>query len=171
MPVGAYAQTDEGMEEIIVTGQRAALQNAAAIKRDSDTVVDAISAADIGALPDVSVLEALQRVPGITIERFAAIDDPDHFSTEGSGAVLRGLPQTRSSFNGRDTFSANSNRGLTYQDVPPELMGAVRVVKNQTADMIEGGISGTIDLVTRKPFDTNERVLGIHGIVELRRSR
>nr|MDJ0751812.1 TonB-dependent receptor [Woeseiaceae bacterium] len=90
----------------------------------------------------------------------AAIDDPDHFSTEGSGAVLRGLPQTRSSFNGRDTFSANSNRGLTFQDVPPELMGAVKIFKNQTADMIEGGISGTIDLVTRKPLDASERQLG-----------
>ncbi len=164
VPIGVQAQSDDSsqiqsLEEITVFGHRRSLQNAQAIKRDSETFVDAISAADIGALPDVSVLEALQRVPGVTIERFAAIDDPDHFSTEGSGATLRGLPQTRSSFNGRDTFSANSNRGLTFQDVPPELMGAVRIFKNQTADMIEGGISGTIDLVTRKPFDSDERVL------------
>lgn len=162
----AYAQDldDAGLdeadiEEIVVTGVRQSLSNARAIKRDATTFVDAISATDIGALPDVSVLEALQRVPGIAIERFAAPDDPDHFSTEGSGATLRGLPQTRSSFNGRDTFSANSSRGLSYQDVTPELMSAVKVFKNQTADMIEGGISGTIDLNTRKPFDAADQRL------------
>ena len=159
------AQETEGkeLEEIVVTGVRSSLTNARAIKRDADTFVDAISATDINALPDVSVLEALQRVPGVVIERFAARDDPDHFSTEGSGAILRGLPQTRTSFNGRDTFSANSSRGLSFQDIPPELTGAVKIFKNQTADMIEGGISGTIDLNTRKPFDSGERVLAFSG--------
>ncbi len=153
-PALAQDTTDEvALEEVTVYGTRAAIQNAQAIKRDADTFVDAISASDISALPDVSVLEALQRVPGITIERFAAPNDPDHFSTEGSGATLRGLPQTRSAFNGRDTFSANSGRGLAYQDIAPELLGAVKIFKNQTADMVEGGISGTVDLITRKPFD------------------
>ncbi len=150
---------DEMLEEMVVKGVRQSLQNARAIKRDADTFVDAISASDINALPDVSVLEALQRVPGVSIERFAAADDPDHFSTEGSGAILRGLPQTRTSLNGRDTFSANSSRGLSFQDIPPELTGAVKIFKNQTADMIEGGISGTIDLITRKPFDADEQVV------------
>ncbi|MEO1203032.1 MAG: TonB-dependent receptor, partial [Pseudomonadota bacterium] len=133
------------------------------IKREAETFVDAISASDINALPDVSVLEALQRVPGIVIERFAAKNDPDHFSTEGSGAILRGLPQTRTSLNGRDTFSASNSRGLSFQDIPPELTGAVKIYKNQTADLVEGGISGTIDLITRKPFDANERVLAFSG--------
>ena len=161
-PVYAQDEQDEvALEEIVVTGVRQSLSDARAIKRDAETFVDAISATDIGALPDVSVLEALQRVPGVAIERFAAPDDPDHFSTEGSGATLRGLPQTRSSFNGRDTFSANSSRGLSFQDVPPELMGSVNIYKNQTADMIEGGISGTIDLRTRKPFDASGRVLAV----------
>jgi len=161
--VQAQDTDSEELEEIVVTGVRTSLTNARAIKRDADTFVDAISATDINALPDVSVLEALQRVPGIVIERFAARNDPDHFSTEGSGAILRGLPQTRTSFNGRDTFSANSSRGLSFQDIPPELTGAVKIFKNQTADMIEGGISGTIDLNTRKPFDSGERVLAFSG--------
>lgn len=159
-------------EVVIVTGIRGNLQNAQNIKRNSDTFVDAISAKDIGSLPDVSVLEALQRLPGISIERFASPRDSDHFSTEGSGATLRGLPQTRTSFNGRDTFSATSNRGLSFEDVSPELLGSVGVFKNQTADMIEGGISGTIDLRTRKPFDSDERVIKLsaqanyHDLVE-----
>lgn len=153
----------ERLDTINVTGIRAALMRAQDFKRDADTHLDAISAVDISALPDVSVLEALQRIPGISIERFAAKDDPDHFSTEGSGVTLRGLPNTRSEFNGRDTFSANSGRGLSFQDVPPELIGSVQVYKNQTADMIEGGISGTINLNTRKPLDAGTRLLQFSG--------
>jgi iron complex outermembrane receptor protein len=158
------AQNPNGaVEEIVVTGNRANLQNAQDIKRESSTFVDSISADDIGSLPDRSVLEAMQRIPGVSIERFAGVDDPDHFSVEGSGAIIRGLTQTRSEFNGRDSFNANSGRGLNFQDVPPELMGGVDVYKNQTADMIEGGIGGTVSLRTRKPFDSDDRVVAISG--------
>lgn len=153
------------IEEVVVQGMRQSLDNAQEIKRAGDTMLDAISASDIGALPDRSVLEALQRVPGISIERFASSEDPDHFGTEGSGAVVRGMTQTRSEFNGRDSFTANSGRGLSFQDVPPELMQTVAVYKNQTADMIEGGIAGTIDLVTRKPFDSGDRQLAFSADV------
>ena len=104
---------------------------------------------DIGALPDRSVTEALQRIPGVSISRFAAGADPDHFSIEGSGVVVRGLPQVRSELNGRDTFSANSGRFLSFSDVPPELLGGVDVYKNQSAEMIEGGLAGTVNLRTR----------------------
>lgn len=167
----AWAQTEsttaaeaadlELLEEVTVYGVRSSLKTAQDIKKNADTHVDAISAADLGALPDVSVLEALQRVPGVSIERFAAANDPDHFSTEGSGVTLRGLPNTRSEFNGRDTFSASNGRGLSFEDVSPELLSSVEIFKNQTADMIEGGISGTINLNTRKPFDAEERILNI----------
>lgn len=159
----SFAQTgnDSSVEEIVVTGVRANLQNAQDIKRNADTVVDSISASDIGSLPDRSVLEAMQRVPGVSIERFASANDPDHFSVEGSGAVIRGMNATRSEFNGRDSFTANSGRGLSFQDVPPELMGGVDIYKNQTADMIEGGIGGTVSLRTRKPFDSESRVIAI----------
>lgn len=151
-------QLDEE-DEVIATGIRQSLQNAQDIKRDADTFVDSITASDIGALPDRSVLEALQRVPGVSISRFAGGDDPDHFSVEGSGVVIRGLDFVRSEFNGRDTFSANNGRSLGFQDVPPELVGGVDVFKNQTADMIEGGISGVVNLRTLKPFDRSERTI------------
>lgn len=160
----SFAQEDAAdLEEVIVTGTRANLQNAQDIKREADTFVDSISAEDIGSLPDRSVLEAMQRMPGVSIERFAGPDDPDHFSVEGSGAVVRGMTATRSEFNGRDSFSASSGRGLSFQDVSPELMGGVDVYKNQTADMIEGGIGGTVSLRTRKPFDSDDRVIAISG--------
>jgi TonB-dependent receptor len=155
------ATQDENVEEIIVSGVRSNLQNAQEIKKNSNTFVDSISAEDIGSLPDRSVLEAMSRIPGVSIERFAAANDPDHFGVEGSGAVIRGMSATRSEFNGRDSFSANNGRGLNFQDVPPELMSGVDVYKNQSADMIEGGIGGTVSLRTRKPFDSPDRVVAV----------
>ncbi|MFO1367756.1 MAG: TonB-dependent receptor [Marinagarivorans sp.] len=160
---GARA-ADVETEEVIVTGIRASLEKAQEIKRNADTVKDVVTASDISALPDKSVVEAIARVPGVSIERFAAPNDPDHFSVEGSGAVVRGLNRVRSEFNGRDTFSANKSSGLNFSDVPAELMGGVEVVKNLTADLIEGGVAGTINLKTRKPFDKKE--LQIAGTVK-----
>ncbi|MFL6737480.1 MAG: TonB-dependent receptor [Sphingomonas sp.] len=146
---------------IIVTGQRRALRTSQQIKRNADTVVDSITATDIGAFPDKSVAEALQRVPGITVNRFAATSDTAHFSAEPSGVIIRGLPQVRSEFNGRDTFSANSSRGLSWTDITPELLAGVDVYKNQTADMIEGGIAGSVDLRTRVPFDAPGQLIQV----------
>ena len=157
-PSGINTDTGFESDEIVVTGIRRSLENAQTIKRDSDAFVDAITATDIGALPDRSVSEALQRVPGVNVLRFAGPDDPDHFSVEGSGVIVRGLPFVRSELNGRDVFSANQGGGLGFEDVSPELLGSVQVFKNQTADMIEGGIAGTVDLRTRLPFDSAERV-------------
>ena len=91
---------------------------------------------------------------GVTVTRFAASGDTTHFSAEPSGVVIRGLPQVRSEFNGRDSFNANSSRGLSFGDVSPELMAGVDTYKNATADMIEGGIAGTVNLRTHVPFDS-----------------
>ena len=92
----AFAQDSQVAEPssddaIVVTGFRAALQSAQGRKENADTVIDSITAEDIGALPDRSVTEALQRIPGVTINRFSAGVDPDHFSVEGSGVTIRGL--------------------------------------------------------------------------------
>jgi iron complex outermembrane receptor protein len=156
----ASAQPDVAQgDDIIVTGTRQALETSQNRKRGADTVVDTITATDIGAFPDKSVAEALQRVPGITVNRLAASDDTSHFSADPSGVLIRGLTQVRSEYNGRDTFSANSNRGLSWGDIAPELMAGVDVYKNQTADLIEGGIAGSINLRTRVPFDTKGQVI------------
>ena len=140
-------------DDIVVRGIRNALESARKRKRDADTVIESISATDIGAFPDKSVAESLQRVPGITVLRFAVNTDTAHFTTEPSSVIIRGLPQVRNEFNGRDTFSANSSRGLSWGDVPSELLGGVDIYKNQTADLIEGGIAGSVNLRTRVPFD------------------
>ena len=157
-------QSEDADNAIIVTGIRQRLETSQTIKRESDTFVDAITAEDIGALPDRSVNETLQRIPGVTINRFQGIDDPDHFSIEGSNVVIRGLSYVRSEFNGRDAFSVNSGRALGFNDISPELIGSVAVFKNTTADRIDGGISGIVDLRTRKPFD--KRQLVVAGTIE-----
>ncbi|MDB5457397.1 MAG: hypothetical protein JWP92_2982 [Caulobacter sp.] len=156
------------VSEVIVTGLRASIQTARDLKRDADVVVDSISAQDIGALPDRSVTEAIQRIPGVSITRFTAGNNPDRFSVEGSGVVVRGLTYTRSQLNGRDTFTANNGRGLSFADVPAELLSGVDVYKSPSADMIEGGISGTVNLRTRVPFDAKGRLLA--ATVELNNS-
>lgn len=150
--------------EIVVSGLRASLANAQNLKKNADTVVDAITAQDIGALPDRSVTEALQRVPGIAINRFAGSNDPDHFSVEGSGVVIRGLNFVRSEFNGRTAFSAGvGGQALNFADVPAELLGSVVISKNATAETIEGGLAGTVNLNTRKPFDNNGLKIAFSG--------
>lgn len=149
----SVAQDDAQDEGIVVVGVRAALNTSQNIKKDSDTFVDSITATDIGAFPDKSAAEALQRVPGITVGRLQSADDSTHPSGEPASVLIRGLTQVRTEFNGRDSFSADSARGLQFNDVSPELLAGVDAYKNQTAEMIEGGIAGTVNLRTRLPFD------------------
>ncbi|MFL5239035.1 MAG: TonB-dependent receptor plug domain-containing protein [Rhizomicrobium sp.] len=138
---------------IVITGRRAALKAATERKRRSETIIDSVVADEAGKLPDNSITEVLQRVAGVSIVRFAALNDPDHFSVEGSGIQVRGLSGVASRLNGREIFSANNGRALLWGDVTPELMAAVDVYKASTADLIEGGTGGQIDLRTKLPFD------------------
>lgn len=148
----------ESIEEIQVTGQRASILSAQDIKRDADQIVDSIVASDIGKLPDRSITEALQRVPGVTVTRYDNMGDPEHFAGEGAGVAVRGLSQVRSELNGRDVFSANGGRSLSFDDVPAELMAGVDTYKSPTAAMIEGGLGGVVNLRTRMPFDNDGQV-------------
>ncbi|MGN6270407.1 MAG: TonB-dependent receptor [Sphingomonas sp.] len=145
--------------DIIVTGVRQALETSQQIKKNASTFVDSITATDIGAFPDKSAAEALQRVPGISVNRLQSADDSTHPSGEPTQVLIRGLPFVRTEFNGRDSFSADSARGLNFNDISPELLAGVDAYKNNTADMIEGGLAGTVDLRTRLPFDQNGLVV------------
>ncbi|MFB9037808.1 TonB-dependent receptor [Xanthomonas arboricola] len=159
-PDGKTAGSAVDLDTVEVRGVRASLIKSQVIKRDASQIVDSVSAEDIGALPDRSVTETLQRVSGVTIDHFAARSDPDHFSAEGSGVMIRGLTQVRGELNGRDIFSAASGRGLSFEDVPAELMAGVDVYKNPSAEIIEGGLGGTVNLRTRMPFDNPGRIVG-----------
>src|SRR4051812_38281798 len=100
--------------DIVVTGIRASLRNAAQIKRNAEQIVDSVTAQDIGALPDRSVSKALQRIPGITLQRTNEARDPARLAAEGGGIFIRGLSCVRSEINGRDTFSASNGRALNF---------------------------------------------------------
>ncbi|GGB31095.1 TonB-dependent receptor [Sphingomonas metalli] len=158
-PIEQAAADDQSVSDrdIVVTGIRAALDSAKETKRKASTFVDSITASDIATLPDLSVAEAIGRIPGVTISRFPTGGaSPDFPSPEGRGNLVRGLGFVRSEFNGRDAFSANGGRSLDFSSIPPELVGGVDVYKNQTADLIEGGIGGTINLRTLEPFDAKK---------------
>lgn len=150
----------KALAAVTVTGIRASLETAQQLKQNADQIVDSVTAVDINALPDRSVTETLQRISGVTIDRFVSPNDADHPAGEGSGVMIRGLTQVSSQLNGRDTFSANSGRGLSFEDIPAELMAGVDVYKNPNAEIIEGGIGGTVNLRTRMPFDAPGQQIG-----------
>src|SRR6185437_2356918 len=129
------------------------------LKKNAGTIVDAVSATDIGAFPDKSAAAALERLPGITVNSLQSNDDSSHPSGEPTGVLIRGLPQVRTESDGRDTCSADSGRGLNFNDISPELLKRIEAYKNQTADMIEGGLVGTVNPATRVPFDHRGPIL------------
>lgn len=132
------------LDTVQVTGTRSSVTKAQLVKQNAEQIVDSIVAEDIGKLPDNNVAEALQRISGIQIARSYG---------EGSTIAIRGLTQVRTELNGRDIFTANDGRGLSFEDVSAELLAGINVYKNPSADMIEGGLGGTVDLRTRLPFD------------------
>ena len=143
--------------EITVTGIRRQLETSQARKAEAAELVDAITADDIGALPDRSVTEVLQRIPGVAIGRVPQPRDADRIAIEGAGVTIRGLSWVRSELNGHTAFSAKNSRVLGFEDIPPELLAGVDVYKNPSAQQVEGALSGTVNLRTRLPFDAEDR--------------
>jgi iron complex outermembrane receptor protein len=147
-PDAAVSQDAE--QDIVVTGIRASLSSAQSLKRNADTVVDSIVAEDIGKLPDVNVSEALQRITGIQVQRDVG---------EGAGRVqIRGLSGVETTINGRDAFTG-VDRNFNLQNLPAELLSRLDVYKAPTANLVEGGIGGTIDIRTRRPFDFDDSIV------------
>jgi TonB-dependent receptor len=144
------------METIVVTGIRASLQSAMQVKRDAPQVMDAISAEDIGKFPDKDMGEALQRVTGVQITRSSG--------GEGSNVTIRGADptMTRVEINGTGALSVTANSGdraIDFRDLPVEFVSRLEVIKSPTADMVEGGLGGTVRVITRRPFDSTEPYL------------
>jgi TonB-dependent receptor len=136
----------EELTEVIVTGYRAALQSSLEVKKNSELVVDAVSGGDIGALPDVTIAESLVRLPGINGTR-----DRGNVSQ----AVVRGLgPRlVLGLVNGREVASSEPSRNVRWEIYPSEVVSGADVYKSQSADLVAGGVAGTIDIRTIQPFD------------------
>lgn len=138
------AETD--IEIIMVKGIRKAQEAAVDVKRAASNIVDSIVAEDIGKLPDATIADSLQRITGVQIDRTAG---------EGSSLNVRGMPQVLTTLNGEQFLSPWSitNVQANYSDIPSAMISSVDVHKSIPASMIAGGISGVVDLKTRKPLE------------------
>ncbi|BFM19803.1 TonB-dependent receptor [Gilvimarinus japonicus] len=143
----APASNNEMLEEVVVVGIRSSLEKAQDIKRSSDNVVDAIVADDIGKFPDDTVAAALQRVPGIQVV--------NGFNNEIGSPLIRGIGDIVTTLDGRKIFTG-VGRGFSFQDLPAETLSGVDVYKSNSAELVEGGIAGVINLKRVKPFGFDE---------------
>lgn len=148
---GAHAQTAPAsdtsqVEEVVVTGVRKSLRDALAVKQGSDKVVEAISAKDIGVLPDVTIAESIARLPGVNATRDRGND---------SQAVVRGLGArlVLGTINNREVASSEPDRNVRWEIYPSEVVSGVQVYKSQSADLIAGGVAATINISTIDPLD------------------
>ncbi|MBJ7308817.1 TonB-dependent receptor [Rugamonas sp. CCM 8940] len=162
----AEAAAEPKLEQVVVSGIRASLQQALARKRNSDSVSEVVSAEDIGKLPDKNVADAIQRVPGVNISSSAGgeggFSENDRVSIRGTSSSL-----TQTLVNGHmigtgDWFvldqSAAVGRSVSYALLPSEIVSAVTVQKSQQADMVEGGVAGSVNIETRKPLDFKQQL-------------
>ncbi|MER2493283.1 TonB-dependent receptor [Catenovulum sediminis] len=143
------ADTTEVEEVIRVTGIRGSLMRAQAVKMDSTSVVEAISAEDIGKLPDSSIAESLARLPGLAGERRAG---------RTSGISVRGFREDYlgTTMNGRELLGMGDNRGVEYDLYPSEIMSGVQVYKTMDASLTTQGIGGVVDMQTVRPLASQE---------------
>ncbi|WP_075186240.1 TonB-dependent receptor [Teredinibacter haidensis] len=146
-------------EELIVTGFRKSIMDSIETKRSATTVVEAISAEDIGKLPDSSIAESIARLPGLAAQRLDG---------RASSVSVRGLGENFSAttLNGREQVSIGDNRGIEFDLYPSEIMSGVTVYKSPHAGLLTQGIAGTIDLETVKPLDRSERIIQLNGALE-----
>ncbi|MGR4863468.1 TonB-dependent receptor [Caulobacter sp. LARHSG274] len=142
---------DTAVAEVVVTGIRQSLQSSVAMKKNTMEVVDSIRAEDIGKLPDPNVAETLTRVPGVQGYRYGG--EGASPVGVGSGLTIRGLSgQTASQVDGRVYFTAGGSE-FNIEAAIPGMISGLDVYKNPSAEHIEGGIGGLVDVRTRRPLD------------------
>ena len=140
----------DGGDEILVTGTRATQRSSIEFKRAADVVVDGLVSDEIGATPDNSVGDTLERIVGVSADRFKG--NANELSVRGLGPTL-----SFSTFNGREVSTAGPDRSVAFQQFPSELVNGVLVYKTQRADFLEGGVGGVIELKSMKPLDYGKR--------------
>jgi iron complex outermembrane recepter protein len=158
------AQADEKedaaqLDNVVVTGFRRSIESSISTKLMETSIVEVISAEDIGKLPDISIAESIARLPGLTAQRVAG---------RSSTISIRGLAGDFSTtlLNGREQVSSGDNRGVEFDQYPAELLSSVVVYKTPDARLVAQGISGTVDLRTVRPLSVAERTLVVNGRLE-----
>ena len=156
----AYAQAqstpaaDAPIATVTVSGIRRGIEDAISVKKDSTSIVEAISAEDIGKLPDVSIAESIARLPGLAAQRVAG---------RAQSISVRGLSPDFSTtlLNGREQVSTGDNRSVEFDQYPSELLSGVTIYKTPDAGLIGQGLSGTLDLQTVRPLNFSKRTVEI----------
>jgi iron complex outermembrane receptor protein len=150
----AQDQATEEVGEVVVTGIRKSIQDSIGVKKNESSIVEVVSAEDIGKLPDASIAESIARLPGIAAQR-----------TNGRAQTLsiRGLGPdfTVTTFNGREQASTNDNRTVEFDQYPSELVTQVKIYKTPDAGMAYQGIAGTTDIATVHPLAYSNRKLAL----------
>lgn len=155
------ADADEEEREVItVTGIRASIENSIEAKRESTSIVEAISAEDIGKLPDVSIAESLARLPGLAAQRLRG--RAQVISVRGLGPDF-----TTALLNGREQVTAGDNRGVEFDQYPSELISQVVVYKTPDAALLGQGLAGTADLRTIRPLEFGKQALSFNARYEV----
>lgn len=149
--------TDEATEldRVVVTGIRRGIEDAIDTKQSEDTIVEAISAEDIGKLPDTSIADSIARLPGLTAQRFRG--RPQEINIRGFAGDF-----STTLLNGREQVSLSNSRGVEFDQYPSELMSAVVVHKTSDAELVAQGLSGTVDLRTVRPLSFDDRVFAVN---------
>jgi iron complex outermembrane recepter protein len=155
-----HAQTeppkpDDQVQTVTVTGIRRGIESAISVKKNSESIVEAISAEDIGKLPDTSIAESIARLPGLTAQR-----------TNGRAQQIsiRGMSPDFSTalLNGREQVTTGDSRGVEFDQYPSELLNAVVVYKTPDGALLGQGLSGTVDMQTIRPLDVSGRTIAIN---------
>ena len=147
-------QAEPTNQTVVVTGIRRAIETAVAIKRDSDSIVEAVTSEDIGKLPDVSIAESLARLPGLTAQR---VDGRDQVISIRGLAPKFGVTL----LNGREIVSTGDNRSVEFDQFPSELINSATVYKTPDAALGAQGLAGTINMQTVRPLDFRGRQVNI----------
>ncbi len=164
-PATDAASSGEEMNEVIVTGIRASIQQSLDVKRNADARLEVVTAEDVGKLPAHNVADALRGLPGVNISSSSAdeggFDESDRVSLRGTSPSL-----TQTLINGHSVGSAdwfvlsqgnNVGRSVSYTLLPSELVNSVEVAKSSNAGLQEGGTTGTVNILTRKPFQFDKQ--------------
>ncbi|SHN41058.1 TonB-dependent receptor [Duganella sacchari] len=152
----APAADDTKVMSVTVAGIRRGIEDAISVKKDATSIVEAISAEDIGKLPDVSIAESISRLPGLAAQRVAG---------RAQVISIRGLSPDFSTtlLNGREQVSTGDNRSVEFDQYPSELMGGVTVYKTPDAGLVGQGLSGTIDMQTVRPLNFSGRTVALNA--------
>ncbi|MES3021222.1 MAG: TonB-dependent receptor [Pseudomonadota bacterium] len=166
LPASAQsAAAPEVVQVVEVTGIRASLQKSINVKKNADTNIEVVTAEDIGKMPDKNIADSLARLAGVNITYNSALafDEAERIAIRGTPPFLNQTTLNGHSLSSGDWYIGDQNtntRGISFGMLPSQLIGQAIVYKNGRADIVEGGIAGSVDIMTRRPLDQKKHLVG-----------